>query len=162
MVVFVCLHITLSYCHRYAISYETLNMRNACQGYPIVWVSQIKSILAHDDVIKWKHLCGISSVTGELPSQSQGLRALMFSLICAEKKNGWINNREAGDLRRHRAHYDTIVMDLSRDDCEYICHSSWYSIILRSEICTFGHYSRLCNETMVGAVYPCVPAYMPL
>ena len=24
--------------------------------------------------------------------------------------NGWINNREAGDLRRHRAHYDNIVI----------------------------------------------------
>ena len=24
--------------------------------------------------------------------------------------NGWINNREARDLRRHRAHYDVIVM----------------------------------------------------
>ena len=29
----------------------------------------------------------------------------MISLICA-----WINHREAGDLRRHRAHYDVIVM----------------------------------------------------
>ena len=35
--------------------------------------------------------------------------ALMFSLICAWI-NGWINNHEAGDLRRHRAHYDVIVM----------------------------------------------------
>ena len=25
-------------------------------------------------------------------------------------RNGWINNRDAGDLRRHRAHYDIIVM----------------------------------------------------
>ena len=25
--------------------------------------------------------------------------------------NGWVNNREAGDLRRHRAHYDDIVME---------------------------------------------------
>ena len=25
--------------------------------------------------------------------------------------NGWVNNREAGDLRRYRAHYDVIVMD---------------------------------------------------
>ena len=25
-------------------------------------------------------------------------------------KNGWVNNREAGDLRRHRSHYDVIVM----------------------------------------------------
>ena len=24
--------------------------------------------------------------------------------------NGWVNNREAGDLRRHHAHYDVIVM----------------------------------------------------
>ena len=25
--------------------------------------------------------------------------------------NGWVNNREAGDLRRHRARYDVIVMN---------------------------------------------------
>ena len=33
----------------------------------------------------------------------------MFSLICVWI-NGWVNNREAGDLRRYRAHYDVIVM----------------------------------------------------
>ena len=33
----------------------------------------------------------------------------MFSLICVWI-NGWINNREAGDLRRHRCHYDVNVM----------------------------------------------------
>ena len=32
-----------------------------------------------------------------------------FSLICAWI-NGWVNNREAGNLRRHRAHYHVIVM----------------------------------------------------
>ena len=26
------------------------------------------------------------------------------------KKNGWVNNRDAGDLRRQRAHYDVTVM----------------------------------------------------
>ena len=35
--------------------------------------------------------------------------ALMFSLICAWI-NGWLNNREAGDLRRHRDQYDVTVM----------------------------------------------------
>ena len=35
--------------------------------------------------------------------------ALMFSLICARIID-WVNNREAGDLRRQRAHYDVIVM----------------------------------------------------
>ena len=24
--------------------------------------------------------------------------------------NDWVNNREAGDLKRYRAHYDVIVM----------------------------------------------------
>ena len=33
----------------------------------------------------------------------------MFTLICA-RINSWVNNREAGDLRRHRAHYDVILM----------------------------------------------------
>ena len=33
----------------------------------------------------------------------------MFSLICA-RINGWVNNGEAGDVRRHRAPYDVIVM----------------------------------------------------
>ena len=32
-----------------------------------------------------------------------------FSLICAWI-NRWVNNRETGDLRRHRAHYDVIAM----------------------------------------------------
>ena len=38
--------------------------------------------------------------------------ALMFSFICAWI-NGWVNSREAGDLRRHRVHYDVTVMLLS-------------------------------------------------
>ena len=32
----------------------------------------------------------------------------MFSLICA-RINGWVNNDEAGDLRRHMARYDVTV-----------------------------------------------------
>ena len=34
---------------------------------------------------------------------------LMFSLICAWI-NGWVKNGEAGDVRRHRAHYDVAVL----------------------------------------------------
>ena len=33
----------------------------------------------------------------------------MFSLICVWI-NGWVNNREAGDWRRYRTHYDVRVM----------------------------------------------------
>ena len=42
-------------------------------------------------------------------TKGQWRGALMFSLICAWI-NAWLNNREAGDLRRHRAHYDVTVM----------------------------------------------------
>ena len=71
----------------------------------------------HDDVIKWKHfprnwpfVRGIhrSSVNSLRKGQWRG--ALMFSLICVWI-NDWVNNREAGDLRRYLAHYDVIVME---------------------------------------------------
>ena len=54
-------------------------------------------------------LCGNSPVTGEFPSQrpvTWGLD-LFFDL---RLNNGGVNNREAGDWIRHRAHYDVIVM----------------------------------------------------
>ena len=44
------------------------------------------------------------------PRKGQWRGALIFSLINA-LKSGWVNNRDAGDLRRHRAHYDVIAMN---------------------------------------------------
>ena len=70
----------------------------------------------HDDVIKWKHFpcywpfvrgTHRSSVNSHHKGQWRG--PLMFSSICAWI-NGWVNKGEAGDLRRHRAHYIVIVM----------------------------------------------------
>ena len=43
------------------------------------------------------------------PHKGQWCGALMFPLIC-DWINGWVNNREAGYLRRHRAHYYVTVM----------------------------------------------------
>ena len=63
----------------------------------------------HDDVIKRKHfrvtrpLCGEFTSHRWIPHKGQLRGALMFPLICAWM-NGWVNNREAGDLRRHCAH----------------------------------------------------------
>ena len=50
---------------------------------------------------------GNSPAPGEFPAQRSVTK--MFSLICVWI-NGWENNREAGDLRRYRAHYDVIAM----------------------------------------------------
>ena len=70
----------------------------------------------HDDVIKWNwpFVRGIHRSPVNSPHKGQWRGALMFSLICAWI-NGWVNNREAGDLRRHRAHCDVTVM-LYTDD----------------------------------------------
>ena len=45
------------------------------------------------------------------PHKLQGRGALMLSLICP-RTNGWVNNRDAGDLKRHRAHLDVAVIVL--------------------------------------------------
>ena len=45
------------------------------------------------------------------PHKGQWRGAFKFSLIYAWI-NGWVNNRAAGDLRRHRAHYDVIVIQI--------------------------------------------------
>ena len=55
-------------------------------------------------------LCARNSlVTGEFPAQSPVTRSfdVFFDL---RRINGWASNCEAGDLRRHRANYDAIVM----------------------------------------------------
>ena len=44
----------------------------------------------------------------------------MFSLIC-DWINSWVSNDEAGDLRRHRPHYDVIVMiGIEREVPQYV------------------------------------------
>ena len=55
-------------------------------------------------------LCaGNSPVPVNSPHKGQWRGALMFSFIYAWI-NDWVNNREAGDLRRQDGHYDVIVM----------------------------------------------------
>ena len=85
----------------------------------------------HDDVIKWKHLprywplvWGIHRSSVNSPHKGQWRGALMFCFIYAWI-NGWVNNREAGDLRRHRAHYDGIVTLYS---------TGWYRFVARWKV----------------------------
>ena len=89
----------------------------------------LKSVMwgAHDDAIKWKHfprnrpfVRGIHRSPVNSPHKGQCRGALMFSLICVGI-NGWVNNLEAGDLRRYRAHYDVILVVYSEK------LSKWYN-----------------------------------
>ena len=57
-----------------------------------------------------------SQVSGKFPAQGQYTK-LWFFLMCAWI-NHWVNNREAGDLKRHRTHYDvTVMMVMIREIC---------------------------------------------
>ena len=59
------------------------------------------------------------------PHKGQWRGSLMFSLICVWT-NGWANNRDAGDLRRHRVHYGVIVIFLFNKLC-----IQWFSMHLK-------------------------------
>ena len=85
-------------------------------GHDRFILSMMSSVSVHGDIIKWKHfprywpfVRGIHRSPVNSPRKGQWRGALMFPLICVWI-NGWVNNREAGDLRRHRGHYDVNVM----------------------------------------------------
>ena len=78
-----------------------------------------KRILAF--LLWWRHqMKNIFRVTGPLCGEYTGHRWIPRTkashaefwcfFLSAPWVNGWVNTREAGDLRRHRAHYDVIVM----------------------------------------------------
>ena len=68
------------------------------------WRHQIETFSTY-----WPFVRGIHRSPVNFPHKGQWRGALKFSLICAWT-NGWVNNRHAGDLRRHRANYDVTVM----------------------------------------------------
>ena len=57
-----------------------------------------------------------SAVSGKFPAQRPVTRRFdVFFDLCLNKR--WVNNREAGDLRRYRAHYDVTVMHIFLISC---------------------------------------------
>ena len=117
----------------YSIWYVHDIYASFCYGYiagPCVVVWCIDSFFGvaslHDDVIKLKHfprygpfVRGIHRSTVNSPHKGHWRGALMFSLMCA-RINSWVNNREAGDFRRYRRHYDVIVMGMAT--MMQLCH----------------------------------------
>ena len=103
--------------------------REGLNGQRRMHMGRRATVETHDDVIKMERfsalltLCaGNSPVTGDFTSQRSVTRSCDAFFICAWI-NAWVNNHGAGDLRRHRAHYDVIVMDGSADDIHNALHS---------------------------------------
>ena len=109
-----------------------------------------------DDVIKWKHfprywpyVQGTHRPPVNSPDKGQWRRALMFSFIC-DWINGWVNTREAGDLRSHWAHYDVTDI-MYTTPWAYCSDRGWlnkiamninnYNHVKRSDIITHSYHN---------------------
>ena len=118
-----------------------LDLTIQCQ----VPVEAITGLSMHDDVIKWKHsqchwpfVRGIHRSLVNSPHTGQWRGAFMFSLICAWTE-GWLNHRITGDLRRHRANYDVIVMHACAHFCYKMLHC-WVFRLMHCGISEMGLY----------------------
>ena len=119
------LHRRASTANSYVISHVVLRVVNSLvpQIYCNIFLTNSEPMLK---ISPWAILMmtstsgNISRVTGNLWEEFIGPRwifsqkgqwhgPLMFSLISVWI-NGWVNNREAGDVRRYRAHYGVTVM----------------------------------------------------
>ena len=73
------------------------------------WAKQGEHTI-HDDVIKWKYF----RVTGPLYGEFTAHRWIPYTKVSffwsTPWINRWVNNREAGDLTRHRVHHDVTLM----------------------------------------------------
>ena len=74
-------------------------------------------LITHDDVMKWKHFArywpfvrGIHRSPVKSPHKCELMTRDFDVFFDLRLNNGWVNNRKAGDLRRHRTHYDVTVI----------------------------------------------------
>ena len=56
------------------------------------------------------HLCGEFTCPRWIPRTKASDAELWWVFFICVWINGWVNNREAGDLRRHHAHYEVTVL----------------------------------------------------
>ena len=108
--------------HASNIRTNAINLELACcfvlwNSYNLIILQFLKCTqMFHDDVIKWKHFprnwsfCGEFTGPGEFPTQRPVTRS--FDVFFDLRLNKRLSKRPCGscDLRRHRGHYDVIVM----------------------------------------------------
>ena len=110
---------------------DTIGSRNGltfvrCQT--IIWNNDDLSL--HGDVIKWKHFPRYWPGHWWILHTKASDAEFSCFLWSPPWINGWVNGREAGELRLHRAHYDVIVMN----KYEFVLVRSGVSLQLVSSI----------------------------
>ena len=146
---------------------------------PITWMQhlQINLVFLYHQLaavmyLTWSHLCsqysptwwrhqmetfsallaicaGNSPVTGEIPTQRPVTRRFDIFLTWI---NSWVNNREAGNLRRHRAHYDVTVMKLLTQSAPTVPVKKWLVAYHNTISLQFTVKWNLCHATRYNSV----------
>ena len=110
-----CWFIYLSSTHfSFVYSFSFINL------FIYLFIDVIVMLIGWNSAPWWRHqmepfslllaICaGNSPVTNEFSFKRPVTRSFDVSLMCA-RINGWVNNCEAGDLRRHHIHYVVTVM----------------------------------------------------
>ena len=121
----------------YIPDYRTLHgdPANCTEAYQTGEVTRVDVCLFHWNYVTWSMMTSsnvnIFCVAGPLCVEFTGYRwilrtkagdaELWYFLWSARRINSWENNREAGDLGRHRAHYYVIVMSSLRHKSSTTC-----------------------------------------
>ena len=103
--------IDINYIYIYIYIYIYMSFNEVCAANSEMltslmpwWCHQMETFSALVAICAGNHRSPVNS-----PHKGQCPGASMFSLICAWI-NAWVNNREAGDLRRYCSHHDVTVM----------------------------------------------------
>ena len=152
----------LAYCGAHAsllgrgILQKSSYASTVCNSVPFSDAYMHRQPSMHDDAIKWKHFSrhwplvrGIHWSSVNSTYKGQWCWTLMVFLISASI-NTWVNNCEAGDLRRHWNHYDVIVVVLSDGGYNHIPHNSVGSCYIRMRY----HAIIILWRTRLANVYP--------
>ena len=95
------------------------------------WLHFIDEYACHDQMETFSALLAICAANSPVPGEFRAQRPVTrsFDAFFDLRLNRWVNDGEAGEFRRHRAHYDVIVM------IRWVWAKSGYDII----IILFGH-----------------------
>ena len=79
--------------------------------------------------------------------------AELWSFLCsAPWINGWINNRDAGDFRRHRNHYDVIVRKQSWKMVRRSAHTTEHNSVIHVPILNSWDVLYLSIHHLINAI----------
>ena len=93
------------------------------------------------------HLCGKFTGHWLIPRTKANDAELWCCFFICAWIYGWVNNHDAGDLSRHRVHYDVTVMQNSSPAQSYEC-------LITREVIQYAHLAKFMGPTW-GLPGPC-------